>query len=130
MKIAIIDDDKVYRVLAGKIMESTKIPFSLEHFDDAEEALDIFLKGDNLPDVVFLDLNMPTMDGWELLDLLNEHKIFSLGGCKLYIVSSSNNEEDRKRAVCFPQITDYLVKPILKEKYLEIFKTFELNPGS
>lgn len=130
MRVAIIDDDKVYRVLAGKIMESTRIPFTIEHFDDAEEAIDLFVSGETLPNIVFLDLNMPSMDGWELLEHLNEKKITVLKGCLLYIVSSSNNVEDRNKAAKFPQITEYLVKPILKEKYLEIFKTSMPHFGS
>jgi len=68
----IIDDDKIYVNLVKKIIEIKKLSENLLIYKNGKEALDYFKNSmssvtheDLLPDIIFLDLNMPVMDGWE-----------------------------------------------------------------
>lgn len=60
------------------------------------------------PDVIFLDLNMPELDGWGFLDKMQEQML----GYKVYILTSSTSDLDRQRSKVYPNVAGFLVKPI------------------
>lgn len=118
--ICIIDDDEVYQFTVTKNIQSNNLAKKILVFSDGEEALD-FLNaniGDNesVPDVIFLDINMPIMDGWQFLEeyVLLKPRI----GKKvtLYMVSSSVDPADTERAKKIEAVSDYIIKPITPEQ--------------
>ena len=122
--IYIIDDDKLFVFLTKKSIEETKLPTSIHEFGDGQVAIE-YLKqnADNnelLPDIIFLDLSMPVMDGWEFLKeyILLEPKIKKKN--KLYIFSSSISPHDIERAHNIGAVTDFIIKPLSKEKFVEM----------
>lgn len=76
--VCLIDDDKIYQFTARKILESTGLAKKILSFYNGSEAIG-FLKQsfttdqNELPDVIFLDINMPVMNGWQFLE--EYHKI-------------------------------------------------------
>jgi len=76
----IIDDDKVYVNLVKKIIETKKLCETLLIFKDGKESIDYFeallqnLEEERIPEIIFLDLNMPVMDGWEFLERFTKIK--------------------------------------------------------
>lgn len=58
--------------------------------------------------IIFLDLNMPVIDGWKFLDLMKE-KNFKI---KVYILSSSNSEFDINRSKQYSNLSGFLLKPL------------------
>lgn len=123
-KVYIIDDDLVYQYTAIKTLGNIIDNSSIKVFPDGEEAINFISQhienNEELPDVIFLDLNMPIMDGWEFL---NEFKKFKTRYNKLthiYLVSSSNDDTDTERANKFNLVEGYLVKPVSQQIYLEI----------
>jgi len=70
--------------------------------------------------VVFLDLNMPIMNGWEFLDKLSKAKNEITMHYKLYILSSTINPDDQKKAKSNPLVSGFLSKPLTKE-HLNMF---------
>jgi len=117
IKICIVDDDEIYRFTIIKILESLQLPTKTTTFSDGEQALDFIsdhLDQDyELPDVIFLDIDMPVMDGFQFMD--EYEKIRSRVGknITIFMVSSSLDPVDIERAKNIGAITDYLVKPLV-----------------
>jgi CheY-like chemotaxis protein len=114
----IIDDDKVYVNLVKKIIETKKLCENLMVFRDGKQSIDYFealmenMKEDRIPEIIFLDLNMPVMDGWEFLERFTKIKNKFNKVITLYVVSSSINPLDVRRAKSLSSVKDYLIKPI------------------
>lgn len=123
----IIDDDKIYVNLVKKIIEIKKLSKNLLIFKNGKEALDHFklilenASEEVLPDIIFLDINMPVMDGWEFLNEFIKIKNIFDKKITLYVVSSSIDPRDLERARSFNLVTDYLIKPIELKKFEKIF---------
>jgi CheY-like chemotaxis protein len=123
----IIDDDKIYVNLVRKIIEIKKLSENLLVFKNGLEALDYFkvilsnLTEAKLPEIIFLDLNMPVMNGWEFLGEFVKIKNNFDKKISLYVVSSSIDPRDLERAKSFNLVTDYLIKPIELKKFEKIF---------
>lgn len=117
--ILLIDDDTLFLMLTKKLLG--KQPF-LERISTAttlEEAFSYFqeLKEQNsaYPDAVFIDLDMPQMDGLELAQQLKESYLADQSQTKIFILSSSISQRDRQTAENMPIITDYMEKPLSAE---------------
>jgi CheY-like chemotaxis protein len=123
----IIDDDRIYVNLVKKIIEIKKLSQNLIIFKNGKEALDYFkailenINKSSLPDIIFLDLNMPVMDGWEFLSEFVKIKNNFNKKITLYVVSSSIDPRDLQRAKSFNMVTDYLIKPIELKQFEKIF---------
>lgn len=124
----IIDDDGMYIRLLKKIIKARKLCDNLLIFNNGKESIDYFeailknLHEKEVPDIMFIDLNMPIMDGWEFIERFTkiENKFNKL--ISLYIVSSSINPVDIDRAKSLSNIKDYLVKPVRITELETIFK--------
>jgi CheY-like chemotaxis protein len=123
----IIDDDNMYVSLVKRIIEAKNLCQNIMVFENGKDALSYFeaiftsLDKKNIPEIIFLDLNMPIMNGWEFLD--NFTKIKNKIGkiITLYIVSSSINPVDIERAKNINTVKDYLIKPVTIEDLEAIF---------
>ena len=124
----IIDDDSIYVNLVKRIIDTKKLCNNLLIFNDGKESIDYFeallqnLTADKIPDIIFLDLNMPIMDGWEFLELFTKIKPRFNKTITLYVVSSSINPVDVERAKSLSSVTDYLVKPVNIDDFETIFR--------
>ena len=120
--VCLIDDDKVYQFTSKMILEATQLTSRITTFFNGQEAIEFFLDPANqqidiLPDVIFLDINMPIMNGWNFLEEFD--KIFYTLPKKIliYVVSSSVDDSDIEKSKSFVSVADYVIKPINKEKY-------------
>ncbi len=123
----IIDDDSMYVNLVKKIIETKNLCKNLMVFQNGKDALNYFevilsnLDKSNIPEIIFLDLNMPVMDGWEFLENFTNIKNKLEKTITLYIVSSSINPVDIEKAKTINSVKDYLVKPVTIEDLEAIF---------
>lgn len=122
--IFLIDDDPIFVYLTRRIIASTNCPCEINEFTDGELALDYLSKmrekAELLPDVIFLDLSMPVMDGWEFLKEYDLLKPNIKKEISLYIVSSSISPQEVERSKSYTVVADFLIKPVERGKIVEI----------
>lgn len=123
----IIDDDTIYVSLIKKIIKAKSLCENLIIFNDGKQSIDYFeallenLEEERIPDIIFLDLNMPVMDGWQFLDRFTKIKNKFGKLITLYIVSSSIYPEDINRAKSLETVEDYLIKPVIISDLAKLF---------
>jgi two-component system, chemotaxis family, chemotaxis protein CheY len=124
--IALVDDDKIFQFTAFKTIKATAITDSILQFESGEEALQFLRQHltdpNSLPDYIFLDINMPYIDGWMFLDDYDALKSGLSKPISIYMVSSSIDPRDVDRARNHANVKDYVVKPVTREKFIEILK--------
>ncbi|WP_460681366.1 response regulator [Mucilaginibacter koreensis] len=111
----IIDDDQIYVFGFKRLLSIKKICPQLIDFQNGQDAIDFLTNpanADQLPDVIFLDINMPVMDGWDFIEAFGEIKSQLGKEITIYMVSSSINTSDITRAKSNASITDYIIKPL------------------
>lgn len=118
--VCIIDDDDIHQYTTSRIVNSTQLAQKVLLFSDGEYALDYFGENindiDKIPDVIFLDLAMPVMDGWQFLTEFIKLKPKAGKSITLYLMSSSINPTDLRRAKLISAVSDFIVKPFTKER--------------
>ena len=128
LKACVIDDDNVYVFGIKKLLQLGNLANEVVEFYNGFEAITYFRSNtvdEELPDIIFLDINMPGMNGWEFLD---EYASLPLKkNIPIYMVSSSINAEDKTRALSFNSIKEYITKPITLAELKEIFSTQSPN---
>lgn len=123
-RVMVVDDAPIDRMIAQKVM--TRQGFA-EQVVAAESAMDAlqYLKSheedpDSLPSLIFLDINMPEMSGFDFLDAYNNLPETIKRKCIIVMLSSSLHPEDKQRALSSPYVFKFLSKPINPEKLKEL----------
>lgn len=123
--ILLIDDDDTNNFLTRITIKKTNLGIVIHDCLNGQEGVDFFQdlqKNPNSvsPDIILLDLNMPILNGWQFLD---EFQKFN-SNAHVYIMSSSNYPEDTEKAANNPLVKGYIVKPLTKEKAIELMSTY------
>ena len=124
--VFVVDDDKIFHFIIKKLLVSNNINVEPEFFENgllAIEGIKSKLENEeNPPDLILLDINMPILDGWQFLEEFKLIKDKIKKEIAIYIISSSDNTDDRNRANDFKDdITDYYLKPITIDGLKSIF---------
>jgi CheY-like chemotaxis protein len=126
-KFIIIDDDSVNNFLVKIILKKLAANSDVESFTDPELALDYLLsmETDDFTDlIIFLDLNMPVLNGWDVLDKLTARFGGKLpANAVLYIASSSDIKEDISRSKTYEMVSGYLTKPLKMDDIQRIIES-------
>ena len=127
--IALVDDDKIFQLIASRTIRAGNFQGRILTFNNGAEAI-VYLEQnadnpDEIPDVIFLDINMPIVDGWAFLEEYIQLKPQLKKPSRIYMVSSSVDNRDISRAQSFEDIREYICKPVTKEKFTEILAVYE-----
>lgn len=129
--IALVDDDKVFQLIASRSIKAAKFNGKLLQFNNGGEAMQYLEEHATeellLPDVLFLDINMPVVDGWMFLEDFIHFKPRIKKAIKIYMVSSSIDPKDIERAMSFEEVREYVTKPISQDKFAEIISLVPEN---
>ena len=125
-KVLIIHDDEISNYISQKLIEQCNVAESIISYDNASEALqyleDCFNSNTEIPDLILLDINMPLMNGWDFLECLEEKAAMQKNKTSVYMLSSSIYSKDFDTASRYSLVNGYVVKPLSKQKILEISK--------
>lgn len=110
------DDQEIF-LMAVEVIENSELQFKM--FSRAKDLLDELSNCNNYPDYVFMDINMPEMDGFECLAQLRTLNIPN--ELKLIVVSTSGSQHDMNRAKSLGA-ESYIVKPYSISEYSQILR--------
>jgi CheY-like chemotaxis protein len=117
--ILLVDNHYPMNILNSIIIEEENLANNVEYVLNAEEALECLNEAANpIPDIIFIDLNMPGMNGWELYEECT--KIPKLDNTLFFILTASNAESDRVKAKNIDGISGLFEKPLNKEIIIEV----------
>jgi CheY-like chemotaxis protein len=128
----VVDDDEIYRFAVNIIIDRSAIAKKTNYFNNGQLAIDAFNENlstpDKLPDLILLDLNMPVLDGWQFLDAVSKLLPTVQKKVHIFLVSSSNDEEDFARAQSLSEVQDLIVKPLTPKVLAEILARIQTGP--
>ncbi|WP_187270161.1 response regulator [Pontibacter qinzhouensis] len=117
MKTFIIDDDPISSFLTEAVLQMEDFSEQIVTFSSAEESLSFLNENmeTNVPEVIFLDLNMPSMNGWQFLQALSPHENTFSKNCSIFILTSSIDSSEQKLAKEHTVVKGFISKPITEE---------------
>jgi len=132
-QILCIDDDPITLMLCKKVISKSSFSHEVITAQNGEEALHHFNvlkytndKAKKRPELIFLDLNMPIMGGWEFLDHFTSSDYIEFNTVPVIVLSSTIDPEDLAKAKKYPIIIDFLSKPITQPMLEYLKKKIDL----
>ncbi len=114
--IVLIDDDEIQNLINGKVISIVNSSIEVKAFTSAEKALNALINSELMPKLLFLDINMPKMNGWDFLDAYSTQEV----QVPVYMLSSSINDKDIKRADGYQIVRSFISKPLVMERLHDI----------
>jgi two-component SAPR family response regulator len=120
LKYIVVDDDSFNNVICRMIIEDALGEVEINEFTKPEEGL-LFIRGNiKSPAVLFLDINMPTLTGWEFLEQYEKFSEEVKMQVSIYILSSSLDRRDKDKAKANKYVKGFISKPLEFETVISI----------
>lgn len=117
--VLLVEDDPITIMVCDRIIKMSDFADTVVSCENGKAAIDhinnIISEGKQFPEIIFLDINMPVMNGWDFLEEfeLVKDKVSPLP--RIFILSSTVDPEDYKRAKSFTAVDSFISKPLSKE---------------
>ena len=131
-KILLVDDDEITCYINRTLLEDMEFAKQIESVHDGRQALQ-YVKGKFIgtvnphyeTDLLFLDLNMPVMNGFEFLEELNKSNDIDRSRLKIIILTSSANKKDAEEVTFYNElVSGFITKPLEEEKLKKLMGAF------
>jgi CheY-like chemotaxis protein len=125
-KIMIVDDSKVDRFILRKSIEKVNLAEEIVETDSGIEALDLLTEAgihhSQLPELIFLDINMPVIDGFEFLEAFSELSKKYINSCRVVMTCSLVDAREKQRAYQYNCVSGYYIKPLTEDILLHLME--------
>ena len=122
--VMLVDDNDTDNFISKRIIEITKFAERVEVMSSGKDALDYLKDNQNrpqdLPSIIFLDINMPIVDGFVFLYEFDKFNELVKNKCKIIILSSSDNKRDIDKIVNNNHVIKFITKPLTEVALDEI----------
>ena len=123
--IMLVDDDKIFNFLSEKTITSLGLANEIHFALNGKQALELleeYKKGNvQRPDIIFLDLNMPRMNGFEFLSEFRELKLKNKSQVKIVVLTTSTNPSDMQKLKDY-SVNNFVNKPLTEKKILQFIE--------
>lgn len=128
-KFILVDDDSTMNLVHSTTIKHHFKEAMVWEFTSSQLALN-FLKesiesGNDLPEFIFLDINMPELNGFEFLQAFDQFPKEKIQSIKIFMITSSLDLRDREKAFSFDSVFGFICKPITVRTLTEILSTTE-----
>lgn len=122
--ILLVDDDDTVNFFNEFLLKELNVSEEIVVKENGEEALDFLKTRESkealFPDLIFLDINMPVMDGFEFLEAYRNANLEDKTNALIVMLTTSLHPKDIERANSYPFISEYVYKPLTQDKIKEI----------
>lgn len=127
--ILLIDDDNATNEIHKYVIKRSNVAEKVHTVSSGYDALDYLTNSGEYesdseeypqPDIIFLDINMPAMNGFEFMEEYEKLKRNQQGDIVIVMLTASLNPDDKERALSIEQINDFHSKPLTVEKLHEL----------
>ncbi len=118
-KVLLVDDSQSTNFFNKMIIERTNVSENVGIAKNGSEALE-YLQSGAVPEVIFLDINMPVMNGWEFIAEYQKLEEEYKGAIIILMIGAELNHEERKLAESIPEIRGFREKMLTKEVVFDI----------
>lgn len=131
-EVVLVDDDPIVRMVATKILKVIDFSGLISEFENGQLAIDELLRRSNSGtpivdrSLLLLDINMPGMDAWGFLDRFTQLDKETKKHFFVAIITSSVNTNDRTKAFSYPDVRDYINKPLSGERLTDFLAKHHL----
>lgn len=127
----LIDDDTIFNFIHSEVIKKVEPDAMVSMFNSAKDGLKFLQEkieqSQMLPDVLFLDIRMPELDGFAILDELSKYPIASLQGMHIYMLTSSLDDRDRMKALKSELVKGFKSKTLTATMLIEILEELTKN---
>jgi CheY-like chemotaxis protein len=130
--VLLIDDDEPTNFLTRKTLEEINCVENIHVEQSGQSALNFLTRLENStadseplsPELIFLDINMPAMNGWEFLERYSRLEKHHKANVVVVMLTTSLNPDDRLKASNIPDVSGFEIKPLTREKVKRILKDY------
>lgn len=110
----IVDDDPIFVLMFKKILSNSGCFEVIKNVNNGQKALDLLVnchkENKQFPDIIFLDINMPVLNGWQFLDVIKKYSFKE--ELKIYMISSSIDKKEIEKSKKYSFVKNFISKPI------------------
>lgn len=125
--VLVVDDDDNWCFISERLLKKTGVGKEIITANNGQVAFEklqaMAASGEDMPDLILLDIKMPVMDGFGFLDELTKSKDLDISRTRIFICSSSFLPKDKERATHYPVVEGFIIKPLTQEDLKAIVKS-------